>query len=153
MRKASLDVCIQFIGLLSVVAGLLFVGMEMRQTQRIALASETSNRMYQVLIQTINSSSETGVDWTKMVFGDYSELSESEKIAKRNNASQGWLLVENDFNLYKLGLLSEEVWQAKSGLIDVYYNQCPLRDIYELRRPLMPVEFVQIVESQSDPCD
>ena len=36
---------------------------------------------------------------------------------------------------------------------DVYYNQCPLRDIYELRRPLMPVEFVQIVESQSDPCD
>jgi hypothetical protein len=152
MRKVSLDVCIQFIGLLSVVGGLLFVGIEMRQTQRIALATETSNRMYQVL-QTINTSSETGVDWTKIVFSEYSELSETEKIAKRNNASQGWLLVENDFNLYKIGLLSEEVWQAKSGLIDVYYNQCPLRDIYELRRPLMPVEFVQIVESQSDPCD
>ena len=74
MRKANLDVCIQFIGLLSVVGGLLFVGMEMRQTQQIALAAETSNRMCQVLIQTINTSSETGVDWTKIIFGDYSEL-------------------------------------------------------------------------------
>ena len=153
MRKASLDVCIQFIGLLSVVAGLLFVGMEMRQTQRIALASETSNRMYQVLIQTINSSSETGVDWTKMVFGDYSELSESEKIAKRNNVAMGWLVAENDFSLFKLGLMSEEVMEVNEGLLSLYYNQCDVRDIYEVRRHLMDVEFVQIVESQSDPCD
>jgi hypothetical protein len=153
MRKASLDVCIQFIGLLSVVAGLLFVGMEMRQTQRIALASETSNRMYQVLIQTINSSSETGVDWTKMVFGDYSELSESEKIAKRNNVAMGWLVAENDFSLFKLGLMSEEVMEVNKGLLSLYYNQCDVRDIYEARRHLMDVEFVQIVESQSNPCD
>ena len=153
MRKASLDVCIQFIGLLSVVAGLLFVGMEMRQTQRIALASETSNRMYQVLIQTINSSSETGVDWTKMVFGDYSELSESEKIAKRNNVAMGWLVAENDFSLFKLGLMSEEVMEVNEGLLSLYYNQCDVRDIYEARRHLMDVEFVQLVESQSDPCD
>tara|TARA_B100000470_G_C19675014_1_gene339309 strand:- start:358 stop:819 length:462 start_codon:yes stop_codon:yes gene_type:complete len=153
MRKASLDVCIQFIGLLSVVAGLLFVGMEMRQTQRIALASETSNRMYLVLIQTINSSSETGVDWTKMVFGDYSELSESEKIAKRNNVAMGWLVAENDFSLFKLGLMSEEVMEVNEGLLSLYYNQCDVRDIYEARRHLMDVEFVQIVESQSDPCD
>ena len=153
MRKASLDVCIQFIGLLSVVAGLLFVGMEMRQTQRIALASETSNRMYLVLIQTINSSSETGVDWTKMVFGDYSELSESEKIAKRNNVAMGWLVAENDFSLFKLGLMSEEVMEVNEGLLSLYYNQCDIRDIYEARRHLMDVEFVQIVESQSDPCD
>ena len=153
MRKASLDVCIQFIGLLSVVAGLLFVGMEMKQTQRIALASETSNRMYLVLIQTINSSSETGVDWTKMVFGDYSELSESEKIAKRNNVAMGWLVAENDFSLFKLGLMSEEVMEVNEGLLSLYYNQCDVRDIYEVRRHLMDVEFVQIVESQSDPCD
>ena len=153
MRKASLDVCIQFIGLLSVVAGLLFVGMEMRQTQRIALASETSNRMYQVLIQTINSSSETGVDWTKMVFGDYSELSESEKIAKRNNVAMGWLVAENDFSLFKLGLMSEEVMEVNEGLLSLYYNQCDVRNIYEARRHLMDVEFVQIVESQSNPCD
>ena len=153
MRKASLDVCIQFIGLLSVVAGLLFVGMEMRQTQRIALASETSNRMYLVLIQTINSSSETGVDWTKMVFGDYSELSESEKIANRNNVAMGWLVAENDFSLFKLGLMSEEVMEVNEGLLSLYYNQCDVRDIYEARRHLMDVAFVQIVESQSDPCD
>ena len=63
MKKVGLDTWIQLIGLLSVVGGLLFVGIEMRQTQRIALATETSNRMYQVL-QTIRTSSEVGLDWT-----------------------------------------------------------------------------------------
>ena len=153
MKKVGLDTWIQLIGLLSVVGGLLFVGIEMRQTQRIALASETSNRMYQVLIQTINSSSETGVDWTKMVFGDYSELSESEKIAKRNDVSAGWLLAENDFYMFKLGLMSEEVMESNKELLSLYYNQCDVRDIYEARRHLMDVEFVQIVESQPDPCE
>ena len=96
MKKVGLDTWIQLIGLLSVVGGLLFVGIEMRQTQRIALATETSNRMYQVL-QTIRTSSEVGLDWTKVVFSEYSELSEAEKIAKRNDVSAGWLLAENDF--------------------------------------------------------
>ena len=152
MKKVGLDTWIQLIGLLSVVGGLLFVGIEMRQTQRIALATETSNRMYQVL-QTIRTSSEVGLDWTKVVFSEYSELSEAEKIAKRNDVSAGWLLAENDFYMFKLGLMSEEVMEVNEGLLSLYYNQCDVRDIYEVRRHLMDVEFVQIVESQSDPCD
>tara|TARA_B110000090_G_scaffold162522_1_gene179489 strand:+ start:129 stop:254 length:126 start_codon:yes stop_codon:yes gene_type:complete len=40
MKKISLDVWVQLVGLLSVVAGLVFVGLEMRQSQQIALASQ-----------------------------------------------------------------------------------------------------------------
>jgi|TARA_B110000495_G_C22382133_1_gene246857 hypothetical protein len=40
MKKVSLDVWVQLVGLLSVVAGLVFVGFEMRQSQQIALASQ-----------------------------------------------------------------------------------------------------------------
>ena len=40
MKGVSLDVWVQLIGLLSVVAGLAFVGFEMRQSQQIALASQ-----------------------------------------------------------------------------------------------------------------
>ena len=116
MKKVSLDTWIQLLGMLSVLAGLLFVGLEMRQTQRIALATETSNRMYQV-VEEIYTTAEIGLDWTKVVFGDPAKLSEIEKIQKRNNASAGWFIIENDFNLYKLGLMSEEVWEAKRGFL------------------------------------
>jgi len=133
MKKVSLDVLIQLIGMLSVLAGLVFVGLEMRQSQNIALATETSNRMYQV-IQDIYTTAEIGLDWSKIVLDDTAELSEAEIIQKRNNASAGWLIVENDFQLYRLGLMSEEVWQAKRGIISHYYNQCELRDVYNLRR-------------------
>ena len=152
MKKISLATWIQLLGMSSVVAGLVFVGLEMQQTQRIALATETSNRMYQVL-QTIRTSSEVGLDWTKVVFSEYSELSEAEKIAKRNDVSAGWLLAENDFYMFKLGLMSEEVMESNKELLSLYYNQCDVRDIYEARRHLMDVEFVQIVESQPDPCE
>ena len=147
MKKVSSDTWIQLLGMSSVVAGLVFVGFEMQQTQRIALASETSNRMYQVILD-IYTTGEIGLDWSKIVFSDASELTEAERIQKRNNASAGWFITENDFNLYTLGLMSEEVWEAKRGVISFYYNQCELREIYDLRRPLMPTEFVQVVDSE-----
>jgi len=147
MKKVSLDVLIQLIGMLSVVAGLVFVGLEMKQSQNIALATETSNRMYQV-IQDIYTTAEIGLDWSKIVLDNNVELTEAERIQKRNNASAGWFITENDFQLYQLGLMSEEVWQAKRGIISYYYNQCELRDIYNLRRPLMPTEFVEVVDEE-----
>ena len=44
MKKVSIDVWIQLFGMLSVVAGLIFVGLQMTQTQRIALASQQQAR-------------------------------------------------------------------------------------------------------------
>ena len=44
MKKVSLDVWIQLIGMLSVLAGLLFVGLEMRLSQQIALAAQQQER-------------------------------------------------------------------------------------------------------------
>ena len=75
MKKVSLATWIQLLGMSSVVAGLVFVGLEMQQTQRIALATETSNRMYQVL-QTIRTSSEVGLDWNKVVFSEYLKVAD-----------------------------------------------------------------------------
>ena len=44
MKKVSLDVWIQLIGMLSVLAGLVFVGLEMRQAQFIAIAGQQQQR-------------------------------------------------------------------------------------------------------------
>ncbi len=45
MKKVSLDVWVQLIGMLSVLAGLVFFGLQMMQTQQIALAEQMNNRM------------------------------------------------------------------------------------------------------------
>ena len=47
MKKISLDTWIQLIGMLSVVLGLLFVGAEMRQSQKIAIATQEQARSEQ----------------------------------------------------------------------------------------------------------
>ena len=39
MKKGSLDTWIQLVGMLRLLSGLVFVGLEMQQTQRIALAA------------------------------------------------------------------------------------------------------------------
>ena len=132
--------------LFSVLAGLIFGWLRDAANSADSFATETSNRMYQV--EDIYTTAEIGLDWSKIVLDDNVELTEAERIQKRNNAS-GWLFItENDFQLYQLGLMSEEVWQAKRGIISHYYNQCELRDIYNLRRPLMPTEFVEVVDEE-----
>jgi glutamate dehydrogenase/leucine dehydrogenase len=57
MKKVSLNVWIQLIGLLSVLGGLIFAGLEMRQSQQIALAAQQQARS-EVLIDMINTFSE-----------------------------------------------------------------------------------------------
>ena len=43
MKKVNSDTWIQLVGMLSVLAGLLFVGLEMRQSQQIAASDESSH--------------------------------------------------------------------------------------------------------------
>ena len=44
MKKVSLDIWIQLIGMLGVLAGLVFVGLELQQSQRIAIANAIQGR-------------------------------------------------------------------------------------------------------------
>ena len=44
MKKVSLDTWIQLIGLISVLGGLVFVGLQMEQTQKIAIAGQVQAR-------------------------------------------------------------------------------------------------------------
>jgi len=45
VKKVSIDTWIQLLGMLSVVAGLVFVGLEMQQSQKFALAGLQANRV------------------------------------------------------------------------------------------------------------
>ena len=44
MKKVSLDIWIQLLGMIGVLGGLVFVGLELQQSQRIAIASQIQAR-------------------------------------------------------------------------------------------------------------
>ena len=45
MEKARMNAFIQLFGILGIIGALLFVGLEMRQSQRIALAAQQQSRL------------------------------------------------------------------------------------------------------------
>ena len=100
MKKVSLDVWIQSIGMLSIVASLIFVGLEMRQTQQIAIAGQVQARA-QMQVDRLLTGLEGKLDiyrlWNTNNF-KYDELHEDEKIAAE--AAHNWkqTMLENNFS-------------------------------------------------------
>ena len=152
MKKVSLDVWIQSIGMSSVVAGLIFVGLEMRQSQQIALAAQQQARAA-LNVSHLNSFTESGID-QQLVFWEENfnyELSKKE-IAFRNQLHSIWFLYENDYYQYRQGLMDESTWSAKLVGIQTIYDKCRGRVIYNQRAPMFAEEFRTIIDSFPDEC-
>ena len=107
-EKISLDTWIQLIGLLSVLAGLVFVGLEMRLSRNIALASQIQARSNQGLSH-MDTYIEAGIDWLGVSYpGTYDETLTQYEIIKRNEKVGRWLLLEADYTQYTQGLMTED---------------------------------------------
>ena len=84
MKKVNFDAWVQLIGMISIVASLIFVGMQMRQSQQIALAGQQQARAAANIV-VLSSLTESGID-QQLVFWEENfnyELSK-EEIAFRN---------------------------------------------------------------------
>ena len=60
--KVSFDTWIQLLGMLGVLGGLVFVGLEMQQSQRIALVNQIQERSYKA-VDTVNATLEADLDF------------------------------------------------------------------------------------------
>jgi hypothetical protein len=152
MKKVSLNVWVQLIGLLSVLGGLIFVGLEMRQSQQIALAAQQQARS-EVLIDMINTFSEGSEKFhtTIKAFGEGLYLEND--ILSSNSVYQFWLLYENDFLQYQIGLMDEEIWQAKLAAMRRTYNACQFRPETDLMFNFVSAELSTfIIETTEDEC-
>ena len=148
--KVSLDAWIQLLGMLSVVAGLVFVGLEMQQTQSIAIAGQQQGRA-EITNNFLNSFLENGLDFQTVTKKPNHKLS-VEEIAFRNSMHIAWFLYENDFYQYTQELMDESTWQAKLAGIQIIYDFCEAREIYDRRAPIFAEEFRNIVDSLPDNC-
>ena len=66
MRKVSLDTWIQLLGMVGLIGGLIFVGLEMKQSQQIALAAQQTERTNTLLDQ-VNCFSEPELNYQIML--------------------------------------------------------------------------------------
>ena len=90
--KVSFDTWIQLLGMIGVLGGLIFVGLEMRQSQMIALAAQSQARA-SMLIERVGVYTEANLDFQSLLFeSSYdTDLSRSE-AAQRNTFHQSWYL-------------------------------------------------------------
>ena len=96
MKKVSLDTWIQLLGMLGLLGGLVFVGLEMRQSQTIARATQQQDRAA-ILIDVVNSFYEVDVDMQSTYFEkNYDYDFSTEEIALRNLIHKLWVIYEND---------------------------------------------------------
>ena len=129
MRKISFDVLIQLLGMLGVLGGLIFVGLEMQLSQRIALAGQIQARA-QMNIERLLSPMEGNLDalrlWSPENFS-YNSLSEDEILIAVAIHQWRFNMLENNFTQYRMGLFAEEYWNEAQERIELFYNACDLR--------------------------
>ena len=117
MKKVSLDTWIQLLGMVGLLGGLIFVGLEMKQSQTIAVAGQTQARNQAIMdfqlgiLTSENAASRRLFDRGDINLLDPSDLSQEEYSALRHALNWRANSFQNAFQQYQLGLLDEDVWR------------------------------------------
>ena len=151
MRKINRDTWIQLVGMLSVVAGLLFVGLELRQSQRLALAGQQQQRAV-MTSDWLHSITEQGEDLFSLISADYLLLSDQQKKLARNIVWFQWNRIENDFYQYSLRLFPGEKWSAQLSALALWKNACYARDICDFRYSFFEPRLQELLDAIPDNC-
>ena len=148
MKKVSVDVWIQLIGMLGVLGGLVFVGLEMRQSQLIAIGAQQQARA-ELRAQILIAPFEGNIDVAKVPFLEWEEMTDDQKLARGMLQQYRWNALMNNFHQNNLGLLSSDVWEQSLVFVQDRKAECHLRDF-------MPVNadpaFAKFLESFPDEC-
>jgi len=138
---------LEVIGLFSVVASLVFVGLQMKQSHEIA-QSQASQARTAMSVETIVSTAENPLftsAWAKMQTGE--EQSPEEQAATGQYAIAILFAFEDQHYQYISGFLTEQRWQAARVGLQRFMREestIPVRHAYE-RAPERYSEAFQVV--------
>ena len=147
--KVSFDTWIQLLGMVGVLGGLIFVGLEMRQNYEIALGNQHQGRT-ELRAALLMSPLEGNIDAVNVQFLDWEEQTQEQQQISVQLQRFRWALLENLYFQYDLGLISEGVWKQTQVSIKRHYDRCELRDAMELS--LSNPAFQEYVTSFPDNC-
>ena len=101
----------QIVGVIGLIASLIFVGLELRQSQRIALAEQHVERT-KVFTEVINTATNNGIAYFYRDH-DYDKY----ELYIHNFWHMFWNVSETDYLKYRLGLMDEGIWQARYNIM------------------------------------
>ena len=147
--KVSFDTWIQLLGMLGVLGGLIFVGLEMRQSQIIAIGNQVQARAdTQLAILTTPLEGDQRL-LSRFSFGSIpneSDLSEEDRLLFEQLTRIRMASLQASWQQFNLGLLPEDAWRLAERRIFIIYDSCQFRDVFE--RTSQP-EFLEYVRSNS----
>jgi len=120
MNIAKVNDWLQVVGLFGVVASLIFVGLQMKQTQEIALAN-TYNARASITVDALSAGLATPQFYSgmaKIYSGLRDHLTAEEYVAIEQESGIFLTIFENNYFQYEMGFLPEEHWQKNLREID-----------------------------------
>ena len=148
MKNVSVDVLIQLVGMLGLLAGLIFVGLEMRQSQIIALSAQQQSRteLFTGIVNSLNESGDESLFEVLTKVTNNEPLSPAETKVSENYAFQLVWIFENVFIQYRNELIDENVWQAKLYSFRTAASRCHFRGAIDYLLQFMSSELTALVD-------
>jgi len=115
-----------FLGVIGIIGSLIFVGLELRQSHRIALADQIQSRNAMIsnfIIAPLNGSATALRMWDEQG----SDLTEEEQLVRIQITRHRILTLTNAWQQYELGLLSLEAWQQAESRARGIWDNCSTR--------------------------
>ena len=142
------------LGIIGIIGSLVFVGMELRQSQQIALAAQQQQRAA-LITEVIGTFSDAN---PPISFLDF--LNQTIDMDDKNNRAttetymyRVWMIYENDHLQHKLGLMDEDVWQAKLTSMRAIYNMCQYKEVTRFALSYSSQDLRETLQgSGPDPC-
>lgn len=150
-NKLDINAVVQLLGMLGIIISLIFVGLEMRQSQRIAIAGQYQARAA-MNAASIQAAIEAGIDFSAQSRLSQSNLTSEEQVQQRNFTNLAYTRIENDYYQYQQGLIDEETWRKKLFSIKSWYNNCDLREVWERRSQFFTNDLIDLIKSDEVEC-
>jgi hypothetical protein len=139
----------ELVGLGAIVASLVFVSLQLKQGQEIALATQ-----YQARAEATQELSLAHLEAGYVPF-----IPELRRGAERGTSAEDintmlwlWIQMDNHYYQYQAGYLPQDSWEAQLRSTMEMFEYCELRFVYEWRKNGLREEFVNLVATFDDPC-
>ena len=135
MKKVSLDVWIQLLGMTGIIVSLIFVAMQMRQSQTIAVAGQIQARNQMLLESQLAFLGEESIGRSIMAKGNPNainpnSLTEEEYAIWYQIIQTRAITIQNVYQQYQLGLLTDDIWEQAEDRILGHWRNCHIRPIW-----------------------
>jgi len=154
MKKLEINDLIQIAGMFGIIGSLIFVGLQMKQTQTIALGEQIQARNQMLLDSQLIFLGDEHIGRELIAESNVAavnpeNMSEEVRAVWHHIISVRGVTIQNAFQQYQLGLLPEDVWQQAVQRISLHWENCHVRPIWtELVIPI----FLDYLKSFPEDC-